>query len=189
MPASSVMQDKLYTLHHILNHCKKALDLRRFNTRHDQVLKVIANFVKKLVPDDMHVIADLEDQYHFPPCLAHTDLRPDLIIYSKLTKSATLMGLTVCFETNFEEAKSRKEMKYADLVDEIEENGFTVDLVTIEVGARGFLKYESFRRLNEVLGVDRKEFFTLLLDVAKVTIKNSFRIWTQRNSLSEPDET
>ena len=80
-------------------------------------------------------------------------------------------------------------MKYADLVDEIEENGFTVDLVTIEVGARGFLKYESFRRLNEVLGADRKEFFTLLLDVAKVTIKNSFRIWTQRNSLSEPDET
>ena len=177
------------TLHHILNHCKKALDLRRFNTRHDQVLKVIADFVKKLVPDDMHVIADLEDQYHFPPCLAHTDLRPDLIIYSELTKSATLMELTVCFETNFEEAKSRKETKYADLVDEIKENGFTVDLVTIEVGARGFLKYESFRRLNEVLGADRKEFFTLLLDVAKVTIKNSFRIWTQRNSLSEPDET
>ena len=149
----------------------------------------IADFIKKLVPDDMHVIADLEDQYHFPPCLAHTDLRPDLIIYSELTKSATLMELTVCFETNFEEAKSRKETKYADLVDEIEENGFTVDLVTIEVGARGFLKYESFRRLNEVLGADRKEFFTLLLDVAKVTIKNSFRIWTQRNSLSEPDET
>ena len=147
------------TLHHILNHCKKALDLRRFNTRHDQVLKVIADFVKKLVPDDMHVIADLEDQYHFPPCLAHTDLRPDLIIYSELTKSATLMELTVCFETNFEEAKSRKETKYADLVDEIEENGFTVDLVTIEVGARGFLKYESFRRLNEVLGADRKEFY------------------------------
>ena len=91
------------------------------------MLKVIADFVKKLVPDDMHVIADFEDQYHFPPYLAHTDLRLDLIIYSKLTKSATLMDLTVCFETNFEEAKSRKEMKYADLVDEIEENGFTVD--------------------------------------------------------------
>ena len=132
----------------------------------------------------MHVIADLEDQYHFPPCIAHTDLRPDLIIYSEFTKSTPLMELTVCFETNFEEAKSRKEMKYSNLVDEIEENTFTVlvDLVTIEVGARGFLRYESFRQLNKVLGADRKEFFTLLMDVAKVTIKNSFSIWTQRNS-------
>ena len=134
----------------------------------------------------MHMIVNLEDQYHFPPCLAHTDLQPDVIIYSELTKSATLMELTVCFETNFEEPKSWKEMKYADLMDEIEENGFIVDLVTIEME---FLKYESFRRLNEVLGADRKEFFTLLMDVAKVTIKNAFHIWTQRNSLSEPDET
>ena len=77
-------------------------------------------------------------------------------------------------------------MKYADLVDAIEENGFTVDLITMEVGVRGFVRYESFRRLNEVLGAGRKELFNLLMDVAKVTIKNSFRIWTQ--CLSEPKE-
>ena len=48
--------------------------------------------------------------------------------------SATLVELTVCFETNFEKAKSRKEVKYADLVvqDDIEENSFIVDLVTVE---------------------------------------------------------
>ena len=34
------------TLNHILNHCK-ALELCRFNTRHDQVLKVITDFVRK----------------------------------------------------------------------------------------------------------------------------------------------
>ena len=70
-------------------------------------------------------------------------------------------------------------------MDEIEEKGFTVDPITIKFGAQDFLKYESFRRLNEVLSADRKEFFTLLMDVAKVTIKNSFCTWTQRNSLSE----
>ena len=136
------------TLLHILNQCKKALDLCRFNIRHDQVLKVIADFVGKQVPDDMHVVVDLEDQYHFPPCLAITDLRPDLVVYSEFNRSAILI------ETNFKEAKSRKETKYmyADLVDAIEENGFTVDLITVEVGARGFVRYESFRRLNEVLG-------------------------------------
>ena len=34
--------------------------------------------------------------------------------------------------------------------DEIEGNGFTVDLVTVEVGARGFIRYESFCCLNDV---------------------------------------
>ena len=38
----------------------------------------------------------------------------------------------------------------AGLVDEIEENGFTVDLITVEVGARGFVSYKSFCQLNEV---------------------------------------
>ena len=50
----------------------------------------------------MHVVVDLEDQYHFLPCLAHTDLQPAFIIYSKS------MELTVCFETNFEEAKRER---------------------------------------------------------------------------------
>jgi hypothetical protein len=49
--------------------------------------------------------------------------------------------LTVCFEDNFADAKARKEAKYADLVDEIEGNGFIVDLITVEVGSRGFVKY------------------------------------------------
>ena len=63
-------------------------------------------------------------------------------------KTAILVELTVCYEYNFEEAKSRKETKYADLVDEIQENGFTVDLITVKVGARGFVRYESFCRLS-----------------------------------------
>ena len=70
------------------------------------------------MPDDMRVVADLEDRYHFPTCLSYTNLRPDLIVYSDFTKTAILVELNVCFERNFEDAKSRKEAKYADLVDE-----------------------------------------------------------------------
>ena len=89
----------------------------------------------------MQVIADLEDQYHFPTYLPYTDLRPDLVVYSDLTKTAILVALTVCFECNFEDAKLRKEIKYADLVDKIEGNGFIVDLITVEVGAHGFVHF------------------------------------------------
>ena len=35
-------------------------------------------------------------------------------------------------------------------MDEIEENDFTVDFITVEVGARGFISYKSFCQLNEV---------------------------------------
>ena len=177
------------TLNHILNHCKKALELCRFNTRHDHVLKVISDFVKEQVTDDMEVVTDLGDQYLFPTCLAYTDLRPDLVIHSVLTKTAVLVELTVCSEDNFDDAKARKEAKYADLVDEIEENGFTVDLITVEVGSRGFVKFESFCRLNELLGATQKELSNFLVDVAKATIINSFHIWTLRNCWSDPNET
>ena len=65
--------------------------------------------------------------------------------------------MTVCYETNFEEARSRKEGKYSELVEEVESNGYIVDLVTIEAGSRGFVNYDSFRRLNELTGASGKE--------------------------------
>ena len=73
------------------------------------------------------------------------------------------------------------EAKYADLVEEIEENGFMVDFVTVEVGACGFVQYDSFHRLNNLLGASQKDLLNHLVEVTKVTIKNSFHIWTLRN--------
>ena len=70
----------------------------------------------------MEVVADLEQQYQFPPSLTFTDLRPDLVAYSCLAKTAIIVKLTVHFETNFQDAKERKAAKYSELVEEIEEN-------------------------------------------------------------------
>ena len=130
----------------------------------------------------MWMVADFEVQYHFPTCPSYTDLQPDLVVYSDLTKTAILVELTVCFECNFEDPKSRKE---ADLVNKIEGNDFTVDLITVEVGTHGFVQYENFHHLNELLGTTQKVLTSLLVDA---TIKNSFRIWTQRNCWSDPNE-
>ena len=107
------------TLCHILNNCKVALDLRRYNQRHDEILRTIEKFVKEHITDDVSVLADLSEQYHFPASLACSDLRPDLVAHSDLTKTATIVELTVCFETNFEAARSRKEAKYSELIEEV----------------------------------------------------------------------
>ena len=174
------------TLCHILNNCKVALDLRRYNNRHDQILRIISNFIQKQVPDDVIVLTDLSDgdQYQFPPSLALSDLGPDLVVYSNLTKSVTMVELTVCYETNFKGAQSRKERKYMELVEEIEQNGFVVNLITVEVGSRGFVNQESFYRLNGTLGAPKKELLDLMLSVSEAAIKESFRIWIDRNTLN-----
>ena len=52
------------SLAHILNSCWKALNLRRYTTRHDDVLKVdIFDFSKHSLTSAMRIIADL----HLPP--------------------------------------------------------------------------------------------------------------------------
>ena len=46
-----------------------------------------------------------------------------------------------------------------------------VDLVTVEVGACGFVQYDSFssfHHLNNLLGASQKELLSFLVDVAKV---------------------
>ena len=65
----------------------------------------------------MTVLTDLSDQYHFPPSLALTDLRPNLVAYSDLTKSVIIVELTVCYETNYKEAQAKKETELVGKMD------------------------------------------------------------------------
>ena len=96
----------------------------------DNVLHIITEFLKEQVSDDMTILADVTDQYRLPPSLAPSDLWPDLVAYSELTKTPIIIALTVCFETHFEEAKEREESKYRNLIGEVEGNDFVVDFLT-----------------------------------------------------------
>ena len=42
------------------------LELQRYNTRHDSVLEVIADFVRDHLPESFEMSADLPDLYNFP---------------------------------------------------------------------------------------------------------------------------
>ena len=172
------------TLCHILNNCRTALELRRYNARHDTVLQAITKFMQQQVSEDVVIVADLDQQYLFPTSLAFTDLRPDLVAYSCLAKTAIILELTICFETNFQDAKQRKVAKYSELVEEIEDRDFVVDLITLEVGSRGFVGYDGFCQLRDSVGASQKELNDLLLAVSLAAIKGSFQIWTCRNHVN-----
>ena len=115
------------TLHHILNHCPVALDLRRFSHRHDAVLTAIAELVRAHLAPPQQMIADLPGYtYHYPPNIGCTDARPDIVVWDDIVKQVFLIELTVCFETNFEAAMERTVSRYMDLVEDTEQSGYGV---------------------------------------------------------------
>ena len=173
---------QVQTLLHILNHCPVALEKRRYNERHDSVLSGIHSFLINHLPQGMNILADLPGTvYTFPPSIALTDERPDIVLWNGST--VHLVELTVPFESGLEEASSRKQAKYEDLVACCRDNGFATTLTTVQVGSRGFLHRESLNNLYQLVRAPLKDKVALEKDLIKRGIEGSFRIWCQRNWL------
>lgn len=174
------------TLVHVLNACKAALQWRRYNTRHDAVLAEIQHTIANSLPKGTKSMADLETEYTFPPHLAATDQRPDIVWWNDATKRATLLELTIPFDTLLEDAARRKQAKYQDLVSSIRESGYSVKLLTVEVGARGVPNMTAFNHLKTHLGLSPKTTKELLIKSCEAAIRGTHKIWCMRN-LVEPD--
>ena len=168
------------SLIHVLNCCRVARDLRRYNVRHDAVLKVIADTVKEHLPPSHKLTVDL-DHYNFPIHISPTDLRPDIVLWSDSEKQLTLVELTVSFETSFEAAAERKETNYQDLASRAEQAGYSTTLITLEMGSRGVPHLPGFTRLAQELTISRHKLSNLLLQASQAAITGSFQIWCARN--------
>ena len=51
------------TLIHVLNACDAAMELRRYNYRHDIVLAELYNTILEYLPEGTRAIADLSAEY------------------------------------------------------------------------------------------------------------------------------
>ena len=168
------------TLLHILNACPHALEKRRYNARHDAILRSIYTFLVKHLPPTASITVDLCDQqYAFPQHIATTDSRPDITVWDQTR--ITLIELTVPFETCTDSAIQRKTHRYRDLLSECKANGYTADLLTIEVGSRGFLHCSSFDSLYRLVPARRQDQEALEGDIIKICVQESYRIWCKRN--------
>ena len=121
-----------------------------------------------------------------PPSIYVTSQKPDLVIVEDTEIS--LVELTVSFDNieNLNEARTRKTLRYENLVtDSEQESGFKVHLVTVEVGARGFISKENTTSLVFVatkLGINKISNFTAT--TAKLALLGSRVIYNARNSPS-----
>ena len=172
------------SLLHVLNNCAVARDLRRYNVRHDAVLQEIVKAVVPYLPPTSSWTVDISDNYCFPVHIIPTDLRPDLVWWDDTKKSLCLTELTICYETNFDDAALRKSAKYEDLAEQARLNGYNTTILTLQVGSRGVPDYPSFARLVAMLQMPNKELKLLLQRVIKAALIGSFTIWCSRNRKS-----
>ena len=158
-----------------------ALRWRRYNTRHDAVLSELSKTITKNLPRGTSTITDLGSEYCFPTQLASTDPRPDMVWWNVTTMTATLLELTIPFDTLLNEAAERKRDKYLELESSIKESGYKVTLLTVEVGSRGLPNTTGFKRLQKELGLSRKATKTLMVETSKLATIGSHKIWCARN--------
>ena len=184
-PSECKLCGQRQTLLHVLCNCPVALQLCRYNERHDEALHVIFDLLKQHLPEGYSVIADLQDQspFTFPTHIARTDLRPDIVVWNDATKSVVLLELTVCHESNFLDAHHRKQIRYLDLEEEIKLSHYKVKTHPIQIGCRGFIDVTSFECIREVAtqSLGSREWKAFLRNITLVTIKASYNIWTSRN--------
>ena len=140
-----------------------ARDSRRYNIRHDSILSAITESVRRNIPLTTSTTADISDSYEFPLHIIPTDLWPDLVWWDEAHKSITLVELTVCFETNFEEAARRKIAKYHHLVEQAKARGYRSELITLQVGSRGVPDLLGLENLAASLSLSHKDFWRVQL--------------------------
>ena len=169
------------TLQHVLNHCTTALEKRRYNKRHDDILSSLYAFASVHLCPGEQITVDLpEHEYKFPQDVATTDSRPDMVIWSE--DSIVLVELTIPFEEGMEAATERKRSKYADLLARCSSTRRAAHLTTIEVGSRGFINASSFDDFYSRLARPKlKERRELESEVVLKCIQQSHKIWCQRN--------
>jgi len=129
------------------------------------------------------MIVDLENQnYIFPPEIYNTSERPDIVIWSYKLKKVVMIELTCSAEEGFLAAKNRKTGKYAPLLQNISrQSNWKPVLLTIEMGARGFVSSSSKQTLF-LLGVSSSKVHSLCKNMSEVAARCSYTIYLASSS-------
>ena len=166
---------------HILNSCRIAKDLRRYNQRHDAVLRSIYEVIKQHLPLTASASVDLDSAYSFPCHVVATDLRPDIVVWDDSTKEVCLVELSVCYDTLFQDAAQRKESRYCELQASITAAGYRAELITIEVRSQGLPNTVGAARLKAKFGMTTRKAKELMVEAGRQAVSGSFRLWCSRN--------
>ena len=69
-------------------------------------------------------------------------------MYVCMYVSINLIELTICWDTNFNNAEARKTNRYQELAVELSERNWKVNLITLKIGSRGFTSSQTASKLK-----------------------------------------
>ena len=187
------------TVHHILSHCPTALNNGKYTWRHNNVLKIITEFLfDHLSKKGIKILADLADKPYsysaFPPHILSTQLRPDIIIMDdeKSPKRISLIELTCPDDEGSGEAYQRKMQKYLPLKEELRRKKIECDILPVEVTTRGRVLRSLPMAIEKVMSnhgitLPKLSLKNMLSSVSYMALNCSFVIYITRRSSSFHD--
>ncbi len=105
----------------------------------------IETFIKNEINfTDIDIISDLRQQsWTIPPDIIPTSQRPDLVIVNRTRKSIYILELTVPYEKNITMEHKYKSEKYARLIGDLQDIGWSTSYHAFKVGCRGMITKEN----------------------------------------------
>ena len=132
----------------MLNACPYALIRRRYEDCHNAILRCIHDFLADQLSSSQSITADLPNQpYSFPQQVACTDSWPDIVVWDR--SAITIIELTVPFELSLDSTVARKTEHYSELLGACRDASYKANLLTLEIGSRGFIHTASFDALYQ----------------------------------------
>lgn len=128
---------------------------------------------------DWEFLFDLGSSLVFPPEIALTSQRPDIVIFSRTLKTVILIELTVPLEDRTSLAHDRKMSRYASLCTLCTENGWRCSLYAVEVGCLGFVSL-SLLQCFENLGFSRSLARRVRNECSRVALRCSYLLFLRR---------
>ena len=92
-----------------------------------------------------------------------------------------MIELTCPAEEGIEAARERKLGRYFQLKQDIDGAGWAAGLLTIEVGARGYVAYSTERSFRQ-LGMPKRTVSSLCKSLSRVVARCSYAIYLSRNN-------
>jgi hypothetical protein len=135
--------------------------------------------------NDWKLLVDFDaKKAEFPPSILATRQRPDIVLWSQMSRVVVLIELTCCAEEGIGAANLRKEAKYTELVSEINNtNVWKASLFTLEIGARGLVGL-STHKIFVRLGFTSPQAKALCKKLSSVVVRCSFAVYQAHSNLA-----
>ena len=114
--------------------------------------------------------------------IVETNLRPDAALGSQQSKTLVAIELTVQWEENCEVPHEKKRLKYAHLMADCKDKGWSVWLFHVEVGCRGFPAQSVWKLLTR-LGMSGRTRKTTRRRKGEAAERSSCWMWHRRYDL------